>query len=351
MKFPLVRLSIPYIAGMLVANLFADSFNGNFIFLIIALIVFLCAFIFFHNISDRNFSFHTFNFTVFLLVFTLGATLFLYRYNHQRALVPSQTDRIEGKIVSHPEKKTRSNAFRIETETGATLLVYTPDEPPNSAANCVIRHAWVQPTDKGDSTFADYRRSLFYSGICATAYSREIEYSPSSSFSLLLMRNQLSDIYHSNGIDGDEGAIIEAMTTGNKQALSRELRQQYSKAGVSHILALSGYHLTLIYALLEFFLMGRIVQIKWRWITNIIILLCLWAFAFITGMPPSLLRATIMCSILILSKIFYRNNLSLNSLALAAFIMLTINPLQLFDVGFQLSFTSMLGILVVGGVI
>lgn len=154
--------------------------------------------------------------------------------------------------------------------------------------------------------------------------------------------------YRVRGIDGKSGAVLDAMTLGNKSGLTKELRSQYSRSGVSHILALSGYHLTLIYVLLELVLMSKIISLKWRWISNVIILGCIWAFALIAGLPPSLVRATIMCSIMIVSKIFCRNALSFNSLAIAAMVMLLINPLQIYDVGFELSFVSMIGILGIG---
>ena len=345
---PLVRLSIPFIGGMLVANLFVSTFVSNFKLLIPALLLLLLFIIIFH--LRRQFL--AFSIGLFLFMFTLGATLFSIKYNHQQQLTPTEGTELTGRIISQTEKKAKTYAFRLKTESGATIIAYTKKAPPYPAT-CTLLSPRITPTSPillTDTAFIDYRKYLFFTGICATAYSRDIICHPDTEkvHHLLPQNSEISSIYQSRGITGDEGAVIEAMTTGNKQLLTNEIRQHYSKAGASHILALSGYHLTLIYTLLELLLFGKIIHLRWRWTVNIIILATLWIFASITGYPPSLVRATIMCSILILSKIFYQDNLSLNSLAIAAFVMLIINPLQLFDVGFQLSFASMTGILLVG---
>ena len=141
-------------------------------------------------------------------------------------------------------------------------------------------------------------------------------------------------------------SIITAMTTGDKSGLTQEIRKDYARAGVSHILALSGFHLTVIYCILQYLLLGKIIPFRWRWISNCVILFSLWAYAYFTHFPPSLVRATIMISLFILSNIMERDSLSINTLALAAIIMLIYNPSWLMNVGFQLSFISVLGIII-----
>lgn len=150
------------------------------------------------------------------------------------------------------------------------------------------------------------------------------------------------------GITGDEGAIIEAITIGYKANISKETKNTFSKAGVSHILALSGFHIGIIYIILQFIFLSKIGPFKWQLASHFIVIICLWIYGFIAGMSPSLIRAVIMCTVLAISKLHTNKFLSIRALAVAAIILFLIEPLIIFHIGFQLSFLSMLGINVIG---
>lgn len=162
------------------------------------------------------------------------------------------------------------------------------------------------------------------------------------------MQGTLHTIYDDHGINGEAGTIIEAMTIGQKTNLSKETRTAYAHAGVSHVLALSGFHVGIIVLMLQFFSLKHMLSLRWRWISNLVIAVALWCYALLTGLSPSLVRATLMCTILLLSQPTFRNDLSLNSCALAFFIMLCINPFYLHDIGFQLSFIAVGSIGILG---
>ena len=119
-------------------------------------------------------------------------------------------------------------------------------------------------------------------------------------------------------------------------------------AGASHILALSGLHIGLLYTLLFFILkpIARRGNIG-RAIRSVLLLILLWAFAFFTGLSPSVVRSVSMFSILAMADMVGRQPLSLNTLAAAAWLMLFCNPAWLFDVGFQLSFLAVASILLI----
>lgn len=152
----------------------------------------------------------------------------------------------------------------------------------------------------------------------------------------------------SKGIEGESGAIVEAMTIGVKSGISKERKTAFSRAGISHILALSGFHVGIIYVALQLLFLSRIVSRRWRWISHLLTIVALWSYAFIAGMSPSLVRAVIMCSVLIFNTVLSRQILSVNSLALSALVTLLIDPMLLLHVGFQLSYICMLAILFVG---
>ncbi len=158
----------------------------------------------------------------------------------------------------------------------------------------------------------------------------------------LTYRQRLLQRYLDLGIGQEEAAVAVAMTLGDRSRLTNELRDTYSMSGASHILALSGMHLGIIYLLFSFLLgFGR-----WSWLREIIIVASIWAFVFLTGLSPSAVRAAVMITIYSIVSVANRNRMSLNALAFAALVMLIANPLNLYDVGFQMSFLAVFAILV-----
>ena len=156
------------------------------------------------------------------------------------------------------------------------------------------------------------------------------------------------ELYHRLGFQGDNLAVLSALTVGDKENLSEDMRETYSIAGASHVLALSGLHIGLLSTLFLFFF-----SFLWkRWaafkpLGFFLVILFLWAFAFLTGLSSSVVRSVIMFSLLVVSRLQSEKLLSLNTLAATAFLMLLYNPLWLFDVGFQLSFVAVVSILLI----
>jgi competence protein ComEC len=139
--------------------------------------------------------------------------------------------------------------------------------------------------------------------------------------------------------------IAEALLIGYKYDLDRSLVEAYSNTGVVHIIAISGLHLGMIYGLL-LWLFKPLMPLHWmRWIRPIVILIVLWGFALLTGAAPSIMRAALSFSFLLLSQsLGYQNN-QLNALAASAFFLLLWNPWLIWDLGFQLSYAAVTGIL------
>lgn len=152
---------------------------------------------------------------------------------------------------------------------------------------------------------------------------------------LLLKRLQ------SSGLSDDQYAVVAAMALGDKSALTHELRETYSMTGASHILALSGLHLSIIYALLSMLVVGR----RWQTISQVVIILSIWAFVFLVGMSASVVRSAVMLTVYALLALGHRKKMSVNTLAFTAIVMLLVSPQALFDVGFQMSFMAVFSIL------
>ena len=154
-------------------------------------------------------------------------------------------------------------------------------------------------------------------------------------------RGRLLQRLEGAGLTGDEYAVVAAMALGDKSALTRDVRDTYAKTGGAHVLALSGLHLGIIYALLSMLVVGR----RWQVATQVLAVLSIWAFVFLVGMPTSVVRAAVMLTVYALLAIGHRRKMSVNTLALTAIVMLTVNPQALFDVGFQMSFMAVFSIL------
>ncbi len=138
--------------------------------------------------------------------------------------------------------------------------------------------------------------------------------------------------------------IAEALLIGYKEDLDKDVVQEYSNTGVVHIIAISGMHLGLIYIGLVW-LFSRLPFVKRSAITKVILILgCLWMFSLITGASASVLRSAVMFTCIIIGKEFFKQASIYNSLASSAFLLLCYNPFLLWDVGFQLSYFAVGGI-------
>lgn len=146
----------------------------------------------------------------------------------------------------------------------------------------------------------------------------------------------------------EELGMVSAMALGDKSLLSKELKEDYSSAGVSHILALSGLHLSILYAIFLFLFSGiqRVLgQQKGLYVTDFFLLITIWGYVFLVGLSPSVIRAASMLTLYTVIRHLQRKPVPLNNLAFIAFLLLLIDPLALFDIGFQLSFMAVLFIL------
>lgn len=143
-----------------------------------------------------------------------------------------------------------------------------------------------------------------------------------------------------------EAGLAEAMLIGYKDDLDKNLVQSYSNTGVVHIIAISGLHLALIYWLLN--LLTKPFE-KWkrlRYVKPLTIITGLWLFSLAAGASPSVLRAALMFTCIVIGNSLTRKTSVYNSLAASAFLLLCINPFWLWDVGFQLSYAAVLSIVI-----
>lgn len=157
--------------------------------------------------------------------------------------------------------------------------------------------------------------------------------------------SNLKRLFKENIEDTVALAVTESLIFGYKEDIPKELVNSYSRTGTLHVLAVSGMHVAVVFLLLAK-LFSFLDKIKnGVWIKTIFILLSIWGYCVLTGLAPSILRAGLMISLIIVGKSLSRHYNIYNIIALSAFIILCINPYWIFNVGFQLSFAAVLGII------
>lgn len=146
-------------------------------------------------------------------------------------------------------------------------------------------------------------------------------------------------------VEGEqEQAIAAALILGVTEGIDTDLLNAYASSGAMHVLAVSGLHVGIIYAIL-LLLLRPLDRFAWsRWAVAIISLIFLWVFAFVTGLSPSVLRAVVMFSFVAIARPFGTRTNIYNTLAASAFVLLLYNPYLIMSVGFQLSYLAVIGI-------
>ena len=196
----------------------------------------------------------------------------------------------------------------------------------------------------------DYGKYLLDKGVLRTAYVSDDEWRRTDvrSASLLdpirKLRAVLIEMLRQGDLSGPEGQIATALVLGYKEDLDPKLKRSFSEAGAMHVLAVSGLHVGIIFMALSFML-------KWmeRWqygkfMKTILVILLIWFYAMLTGFSPSVFRATVMFTVIGSAGLFTKQANIFNTLAASAFIMLLFDPRLLFNVGFQLSYSAVIGI-------
>ncbi|MEG1838075.1 MAG: ComEC/Rec2 family competence protein [Bacteroidaceae bacterium] len=364
-KYPFLRFVVPLILGIyLCDSFFYEAQWGNIVtgisFTLGLLFLILPRYL--HSYPCR----WLFGAGTFSLLFCVGVLL----TNHSLSKVHHEWENTKtvyaATLIKSPQEKANSILCTVkltntQDSTGIrpiqqTILLYLPKDSAIQTLSCGNRFlVYTQvsaPHNNGNPNEFDYATYLYRKGISGTAYARNWQLTSSEKeFSLRQTaaeyRENLLKLYHRLGFNGDEFAVLSALTLGYKDELSEEIQEAYSVAGVSHVLALSGLHIGLLYLLLDFFLRKADKRKPSRIIKQLFLIACLWSFAFITGLSPSVVRSVTMFSLVSLSRMSGNRPVTLNTLGIAAFIMMLYNPFYLYDVSFQLSFVAVAAIVII----
>lgn len=197
----------------------------------------------------------------------------------------------------------------------------------------------------------DYKNYLRYKQIYHTQFIQahslilvdHISTNPIIEYSLHL-RERCQQILREFITSDEEYQVASALILGIKLSIDRELINAYSSTGTMHVLAVSGLHVTIVFGMMMLFLSFLSNLKAGKLVLPVLMIFLLWVYALITGFSPSILRAVIMFSLMILAKALRRNTNIYNTLALSAFVLLCVDPFFIMDAGFQLSYLAVLSI-------
>ncbi|RMG86621.1 MAG: ComEC family competence protein [Bacteroidetes bacterium] len=199
----------------------------------------------------------------------------------------------------------------------------------------------------------DYRRYLHYQNIHYQTFARKDDWdlvekdtSKTLSSAIIRLREKFIGILRQYLPSEQSFSVGSALILGYKDEISQDIRTAYADTGAMHVLAVSGLHVGIIYIIISF-LLNRVnwYHPVWKWAKVILPILIIWGFAMLTGMSPSVKRAATMFSLFIIGTGLARQRNAYNTLAASAFIILIYNPYLITNVGFQLSYAAVFGIL------
>lgn len=310
-------------------------------------------------------------FGISLLIFLLISGMLCINLRHIdlnkdiQKLTENKYEFYEAVVRSLPEKRAKSLRVEvlidkifthkkwIKVDVNALLSIpLDASKIPSANDILIVKGNAEQPKPPMNPEEFDYKRYLWNKGIVWTDYLPEGSYqivkNPNISESVKLWSIQISewaDLQFKTNLKDDKSyGLVKAMLLGRRDDLRSDQIDDYTTSGTVHILSVSGMHVAIIFWVLTF-LLGWLKKLKggkYVYLSTVISLMCF--YALVTGLAPSVLRATLMCIVFVLAEVFSKKNNSINSLAISAFIILLIDPQALFDVGFQLSYLAMAGI-------
>lgn len=258
-----------------------------------------------------------------------------------------------GELIEEPVIKQRSVTCRLALSDGRKIIAYISVDSAAillRAGDCIyFRSILEKPKNNAGKNAFDYASYLRKQGYSAITYIRKSDWKIYSrqfglKYTALECRRILLEKMKKLSLDEKAYQVGVAMLLGYKNALDPDLSTSFAVSGTSHLLSVSGLHVTTLYGAIYFIFSVFFRNRKYKIYIHLIVLPIIWGFAFVTGLSPSVVRAVTMFSIAGVGSVLNKKSITLNTLSGTAFIMLLYEPLYLFDVSFQLSFVAVASI-------
>lgn len=365
-KYPFVRLVLPFAGGIWIAMRF--DFHISVYYLGISLMVlFLASWLIALKLKSYPLRW-VFGFLLTIMLIIAGITQVEirkpWRSKQHFMHLEKPPSYFIARITEPPQQRSKSTRLQLTVEG-----IITEKDEQKPASGKVIAYLPVNTVGlkygdlllfnkKPDSVAPplnphqfDYRSYLARSGILHQVFLKEGSWKPLGKgysnplFKLAYsMRDYLLDVLKKAGLDGDEFHVASAILLGYDDHLPSYLRQSYTAAGGMHVLCVSGLHVGIVYWFFSVIMVFPGRNKRAKIVKAVILLLILWFYALLTGLSPSVIRASTMFSFMLVGRTFHKKGYIINTLAASALFLLWFEPQALFHIGFQLSYAAVIGI-------
>lgn len=364
-KIPLLRVLVPFFGGVL-SGIHQNSKIQVHVLIMLSLFLLVVVVVVYRRQSQRPDLLPWINVPLlFLLLWFAGTGSGILSLPHDPGLPVNQQVVVRGEIAGSPSPQSYAHTFEMElhllssgdticrtrTIIKAYLSMPADSRLPEAGEIWQFSGKLLPIRNSGNPGSPDYRSIMgrkncwyrFYiaRGAAGTLSNREI-IGQERRLSPARFRKRVAD--HWQG-DLEEVSLLKAVCLGDRSSLTDDMRQAYSSAGGMHLLAVSGLHVGLIWWVLQRMTGWLSLIFRKGSQQTVLVVALLWFYAFLTGFSSSVSRSVCMFSFFSLSRIMGERLHPLNAIFVSAFLLVMIDPQRLMDVGFQLSFTAIAGII------
>ena len=363
-RTPFFRLLLPFILGIIFYQFVELAQWSLYAMFVLSALLILVSFVI--RIPKQQFQFRwLFGCGIFLLMLSMAYVLSGIREKSTSFDQLDQKGVYRVELISAPIEKAKSYLCKVEVlqyldkdwkpAQGQAILYLQKDNAASELLfgdRLLVGAEFVEPEKALNPDGFDYAAYLKRQGVGATCYIPSGTWQMtdrSTDFSVRReadkWRNYLLDVYRKFNIQGDEFAVLAALTLGYTDDLNPDLRASYSATGAMHILSVSGMHVGVVYVIIAFLLGFLDKSQRKKVLKAIFIILFLWIYAFLSGLSAAVIRAALMFSFVALANCTGRKSQIYNTIFMSMLLMLQYNPFFLYDVGFQLSYAAVLSII------
>ncbi len=356
-RMPFARLLLPLVVGILLQKYLPYEMP-------LSLFLLPLFFIALHWLLKKRYSYESrFLFGVSLYLSLMGIAYQRSVWQGQQLLTDDSIvqDHVLVKLIDLPVEKERSMRLLVRMasdslHTGVKWQIHVKKDSMScrlQEGDWISFHSSMMKRRERENSSFDYDSYLRSKGISGSFYLASNSWmfvGHSHTFSFYRwshsIQKKLVDVFRNQGIGGNELGVLSALSIGDKTLLDKGLKSSYSSTGASHILAVSGLHVGVVFWVFTQLLSQIFRGERFRKMRVVFSLTALWVYTFVTGLSPSVIRASIMLSMVSVASLLNRRAMVYNTVFASAFMMLLYSPNYLFDVGFQLSYVAVLSILV-----
>lgn len=364
-SFPMLRLIVPFLFGVVSWAFIIELYTPSMLEVSLAGIAVLISGLILWFLSKIGRRPHLFGWAIRPILYVLGALLTVSHSDHlfpDHLISKGNENVFLAKVCEEPRIK--ANSIEVVADVsdtdnavfGKVVFYFDPDsfsQKIKYGHELIVRSQIDRVVPQGNPIEFNYQRYLRFHNILFRGFVRSGDWEQLSNgqpgvFGWFYdLRSSLITKFKEAQIDGDALSVASALILGYRAELDRELMAAYAGAGATHVLAVSGLHVGIVYVIINTLLrfMDRHKYLKW--LKTLLLISILFGYAALTGLSASVFRAATMFAFVAIGKAFSRSTNIYNTLAASAFCLILYDPMIVMQVGFQLSYAAVFGIVLI----